>query len=231
MVEQHLRWRGGVGLVVGIVVAFLVVSALPGAGARSTPTAPDASLQVTVMVSPSPVTAGTQFNVSTQVSGGNGPFTYVWSNVPGGCNAQPTAWWFCTLNNPGQYSVDVTVTNSTGVQGTASQSFSVTSNSGNGNGNGNGNQGNSDNNNGNNGSNGFNLSALGPFLFYGLIGGIIVFALLVVLTVGVIVIAVTLRRIPKTPKGGVVCAACQATAPAGSKFCPSCAAPLGPPKK
>lgn len=230
MTEHHLGRRGGVGLSVAFAVAILVVCALPGAWAQPTLAGPAASLQVSIVVSPSPVTVGTQFNVSAQVSGGSGPYSYVWSNVPNGCNAQPTAWWFCSLSNAGQYSVSVTVSNSTGAQGTASQGFSVTNN----NGNGNGNQGNSNNNNNNgnsNSSNGFNLSAFGPLLVYGLIGGIVVFALLVALTVGVIVIAVTLRRLPKPPKGGWVCSACQATAPAGSKFCPNCAAPLGPPKK
>jgi hypothetical protein len=220
------------------VVAVLVIGALPAVSAHpgTAGAAPEASLQVMIVVAPPTVTVGTQFNVSAQVSGGIGPFTYVWSDVPSGCTAQPLPWWLCTLDGPGNYSVSVTVTNGTGARGSATQGFTVTSNGGSGNGggngNGNGNQGNSNNNNNNNGSNGFNLSSLGPFLFYGLVAGIIVFALLVALTVGVILIAVTLRRrLPPPPKGGRVCSACQSTAPADAKFCPACAAPLGVTKK
>jgi len=229
MVEHHLGWHGGLGLGIGFVAAVLVIGALPGASAQSVSTqAAPASLQVSITVSPPTVSAGTQFNVSAQVMNGNGPFTFTWTNVPNGCNPQPMSWWLCSLSSPGQYSVSVTVTNGT-ASGSAMQSFTVTGNSGSGNG-GQGNS-NSNNNNGNNGSNGFNLSAFGPLLFYGLIGGIVAFGLLVALTVGVIIIAITLRRLPKLPKGGMICSACQATAPAGSKFCPACAAPLGLPKK
>ena len=231
MTENRLGSRGGLGLMVGFVVAVLVIGALPAASAQSASTHPasGASLQVSIMVNPSPVSVGAQFTVTAQVANGQGPFTFDWSGAPSGCNPQPMASWSCTLNNPGSYSISVTVNNNTGASGSAMQNFTVQSNGGNGNGNG----GNSNNNNnGNNsGSNGFNLSSFGPILFYGLIGGIIVFALLVALTVGVIIIAVTLRRLPKPPKGGMVCTACQAAAPAGSKFCPACAAPLGPPKK
>jgi len=231
MKEHRFGWQAGMGLGVGAVVVMLMIGVLPGAAAApgSTMGTAEASLQVAITVSPPTISAGTQFNVSAQVMNGAGPFTFDWAGVPNGCNPQPMSWWLCTLSSPGQYSVSVTVTNGTGASGSATQGFSVTSNSGNGN----GNQGNSNgnNNNGNNGSNGFNLSAFGPLLFYGLIGGIIAFALLVALTVAVIIIAVTLRRLPKPPKGGMVCSTCQATAPAGSKFCPSCAAPLGPPKK
>lgn len=238
MVGRHagLGWGLGVGL--WLVVAVLVIGAVPVVSARAglAQVAPAESLQVSIQVSPPTVTVGTQFNVSAQVSGGTGPFSYAWSNVPSGCTPQPAPWWLCTLNSPGQYSVSVTVTNGTGAQGSATQGFTVTSNGGNGTGggNGNGNQGNSSNhnNNNNNDSNGFNLSSLGPFLVLGLVAGLIVFALLVALTVGVIMIAVTLsRRLPKSPKGGLVCSACQSNAPADAKFCPACAAPLGPTKK
>lgn len=219
-------WKAGLWFVVAVLVigALPIVSARPGTGEAVA----TASLQVSVNIAPPTVTAGTQFNVSAQVSGGAGPFSYDWTSVPSGCNPQPSPWWYCTLTSPGTYSFSVTVSNSTGVQGSGTQSLTVTSDTGNGN--GNGNQGNS--NNGNNNSNGFNLSSLGPLLFYGLIAGVISFALLVALTVGVIMIAVTLsRRLPKSPKGGLVCSACQANAPADAKFCPACAAPLGPTKK
>jgi len=75
-----------------------------------------------------------------------------------------------------------------------------------------------------------NLSSLGPIEFYALIAGVMVLSLLIALTVGVFLIAVTLRRLPRPPRKGLVCPACQATAPVGSKFCPACASPLAPPK-
>ncbi len=168
------------------------------------------------------------FTVTAIVSDGTPPFTYNWNNVPHQCPMPGNvSTWTCSLGSSGHYMVGVTVTSPTGTSGSGSQSFTVTSSGGNGNGNGNGNGGSSSNNNGS----GFNLSSFGPILVYGLIAGIIVFALLVALTVGVIMIAVTLsRRLPRIPRHGVVCASCHATAPAGSKFCPACAAPLPPPQ-
>jgi len=237
MVGRGADSRWGWGAALGIVVVVVLLAAVPTVTARpgTAQLVPAASLSVSINIAPQTVTVGSQFNVSAQVSPQeSGPFTYSWSNVPSGCTPQPMAWWYCTLNSPGQYSVSVTVSNATNAQGSATQGFSVTSNggSGNGGGNGNGNHGNSSNNNNNNGSSAFNLSSFGPLLVYGLLAGIIAFALLVALTVGVIMIAVTLsRRLPKPVKGGVVCSACKSTAPADAKFCPACAAPLGPTQK
>jgi len=217
-------------IVLGLVGFTLIAGGFPSVLAQSTSIAanPTASLQVSITVSPSTVSAGSPVTFSAQVSNSGPPFTYAWNNVPSGCNPQPQQSWQCTINSGGQYSISVTVTNGTGVQGTASSSFTVTSNNGNGNGgNGNGNGGGSNGNS----SNGFNLSSFGPFLFYGLIAGLVGFALLVILTVAVVMIAVTLsRRLPRPPKGGIECGSCHAVAPAGSKFCPACAAPLGPKK-
>lgn len=234
MVNRRFGARWAMGFSVGFVVAVLFVGGLATVSARPSTmeTAPAASLEVSITVSPSPATAGNPVTFTAQVSGGVGPYTFVWYNTPPGCNGAPEASWQCTISSPGNYMINVTVTDSAGDHGNASQTFTVTSNEGNGNGgsgNGNGN-GNGSHSNGN-GSNGLNLSSFGPILVYGLIAGVIVFGLLVALTVGVIMIAVTLRRLPKIPKGAVVCATCQATAPPGAKFCPACAAPLGPPKK
>jgi len=214
------------GVTLGFVVVALLVGGFPSALAQpaSRGTTPPASLQVSVGVSPQTVTAGNPVTFSAQVSGQVGTLSYVWFNTPSGCNPQPVQSWSCSIASPGKYSINVTVTNSTGVQGTAGASFTVTNNGGNGNGNGNG-----GGSNGNN-SNGLNLSGFGPILFYGLIAGIVGFALLVILTVAVVVIAVTLRRLPRPPKGGIACGSCHAVAPAGSKFCPACAAALGPAK-
>jgi len=100
----------------------------------------------------------------------------------------------------------------------------VTGGSGN---NGNGNGSNSHNSNGS----GFNLSSFGSFIIYALIAGIVGFALLVALTIGVIAIAVILaRRLPRPPRGALVCGSCQGKAPAGSKFCPACGTAIPPAK-
>jgi len=212
------------------VVGVLLLGGLASTTGRPAPlvTASLSPLSVSVSVSPQTVAEGSYFTVTAMVQGGNGPFTYNWNGIPGNCPMPGNvSSWSCSLDSSGNYMVGVTVTNTTGASGIGSQSFTVTSNGGDGNGNGNGNGGSSSNGNG---SNGLNLSSFGPILVYGLIAGIIAFALLVALTVGVIMIAVTLsRRLPRQPRHGVVCASCHATAPAGSKFCPACAAPLPPP--
>lgn len=221
--RQTMLWVG-----VCAVVGVLLMSGLVPSGGRDAPrlTASASPLSVTLTVNPQTVSEGTMFTVTAMVSGGQGPFTFNWNNLPSGCSVPGNvSSWTCSLSSAGQYSVAVSVSNHSGATGSATQSFSVTSSGGNGNGNGNG--GSSSNNNG---SNAFNLSSFGPILVYGLIAGIIVFALLVALTVGVIMIAVTLsRRLPRIPRHGVVCPSCHATAPGGSKFCPACASPLPPP--
>ncbi len=228
MIGRRFGRRTMVWLGVCVVVGVLLLSGLASPTGRpaSLATASTSPLSVSVSVSPSTVTEGSQFTVTATVQGGAGPFTYNWNNIPGGCPLPGNvSSWSCSLDSSGDYTVGVFVSNTTGASGSASQSFTITSTSGNGNGNGNG--GGSSNGNG---SNGLNLSSFGPILVYGLIAGIIAFALLVALTVGVIMIAVTLsRRLPRQPRHGVVCASCHATAPAGSKFCPACAAPLPPP--
>ncbi len=231
-----------VGSWVGVVVVsavllvggFSLVGVVTAGAAHASPAArvaiaPGANSPLTInslTVSPNSVSPGSQFSVDVQVSGGVTPYTYNWGPLPGGCpNPGNTASWGCTLSSPGEYSVGVNVADSGGNHTTASRSFNVTSGGGGGSG-----GGKSGSSNGN-GSNGFNLSSFGPLLFYGLIAGIISFALLVALTVGVIAIAVILsRRLPRPPRGNLVCGKCQAAAPAGSKFCPACAAPLTPPK-
>ncbi|HXQ79295.1 MAG: zinc ribbon domain-containing protein [Thermoplasmata archaeon] len=228
-------WVGVVVVTVVLLVGGFSFGDLVSAGAAHTPIAArvavvsGANSPLTInslTVSPDPVSEGSQFSVDVQVSGGQAPYIYNWGPVPGGCpNPGNTASWGCTISSSGEYSVGVNVGDSGSNHTSASRTFNVTSNGGSGNG-----GGKSGNSNGN-GSNGFNLSSFGPFLLYGLIAGLVVFALLIILTVGVIAIAVILsRRLPRPPRGTLVCAKCQATAPAGSKFCPSCAAPLTPPK-
>lgn len=226
------RWIGlwmivGILLGAGVSIAGVVREDHPWSALGSA-VSPEGSGPLTInglSVNPNPVSAGSQFTVNVQVSGGDPPYSYSWDSVPSGCPSPGnTPSWQCSISSPGEYMVGVNVADSGTNHTSASQNFNVTSSNGNGN-------GKSGSSNGN-GSNGFNLSAFGPFLFYGLVIGLIAFALLVALTVGVIMIAVVLsRRLPRPPRGGLVCASCQATAPPGSKFCPSCAAPLAPPKK
>jgi hypothetical protein len=208
------------------VVLLLIVGLTPSSGRTSSLTAASTPpLSASIQISPSTPTAGSQFQISATVTGGVPPYSYVWSNTPSGCNPQPSPSWYCSVSEGGTYSVNLTVMDQNATQAKAFWSFTVNGKSGN---NGNGSNGNSNGN----GSNGFNLSSFGPLLFYGLIAGLIGFALLVALTVGVIAIAVILsRRLPRPPKGKLVCGSCQAKVPAGSKFCPACAAPIAPPKQ
>ena len=228
MMGQRFGRRSVSGGGICFVVAILLVGGLVPSSSRASNlgTASTPPLTVSISISPQTPTQGSQFTISASVSGGVPPYTYVWNGAPQGCNPQPTANFQCSISGTGESSIDVTVTDHNGAQAMSSQNFNVASSGGNG-GNGNGNGG-----SGSNGSNGFNLSSFGPLLVYGLIAGLVGFALLVALTVGVIMIAVILsRRLPRQPRGKLVCGSCQAQAPAGSKFCPACAAPLAPTKQ
>ena len=195
----------------------------------------DAALSINgINISPNPVSSGSSFQVSVSVSGGVPPYSYNWAPVPPGCPNQNSSSWSCSESQTGEFPIGLSVRDAQGNSQGISRSINV---SGSSNNNGGGNNNNSNHNNNNNGSsnnnnsNGFNLSSFGPYLLYGLIAAVVAFALLVTLTVGVIVIAVTLsRRLPKPVKDGIPCPACHAMAPPGAKFCPSCAAPLAPPK-
>jgi membrane-bound inhibitor of C-type lysozyme len=181
-------------------------------------------------VQPNPVSQGSQFTVSVQVSGGLQPYSYGWGPMPPGCSAGNTQSWSCSESQSGgPYVIGVHISDNSGQQLSAQRSVNVTCNGGScGNGNHSGNNNNGNNSNGN-GSGGFNLSSLGPFLIYGLIAGLIVFALLVTMTVALIMIAITLsRRLPRVPRHGIACPSCHAMAPPGAKFCPACSAPLMP---
>jgi len=228
MIDHRSGRRARAWCGVCVVVAILLVGGFASGPARASKlvVASSPSLTVSLSVSPQTPTQGSSFSISALASGGVPPYSYVWNGAPQGCNPQPNPSIQCTISGSGQYSIGVTVTDQNGTQATNSQNFEVTSSGNQGNGNGN------NNGSGGNGSNGFNLSSFGPLLFYGLIAGLIGFVLLIALTVGVIMIAVILaRRLPRQPRGKLVCGSCQAHAPAGSKFCPSCAAPLGPSKQ
>jgi hypothetical protein len=219
--RRSVSWGG-----ICFVVAILLVGGLVPSTSRASNlvTASTPPLTVSISISPQTPTQGSQFTISASTSGGVPPYTYVWNGAPQGCNPQPTANFQCSISGTGEYSIGVTVTDHNGTQASSSQNFNVASSGGN--------QGNGNGGSGSNGSNGFNLSSFGPLLVYGLIAGLVGFALLVALTVGVIMIAVILsRRLPRQPRGRLVCGSCQAHAPAGSKFCPACAAPLAATKQ
>jgi len=231
MFDQRIGRRAVIWAGVGLVVAILLVGGFASSTGRSSGLAPASTppLNVAILVSPSNPQQGDPVTFTASVTGGVAPYTYTWSNVPPGCSPQPSASWSCTIESSGNFAISLTVTDHNGTQASQTQSFSVASNGGNS-GNGNGNHNGSSNSNSS--GSGLNLSSFGNLLVYGLIAGIIGFGLLVALTVGVIMIAITLsRRLPRQPKGKLVCAACQGSAPAGSKFCPTCAAPLTPPKQ
>lgn len=225
------RRRAAFWIGLWVVAAGMLVAALPTpgvggvhvAGAKggallATSPALAPPLTVSISISPNPVTSGIQFSVNAAVSGGVSPYTYNWQTVPPGCSAPGNVpSWQCTLSQTGTSSIQVRVTDQNGTQVSNSQSVTVNSNGGGGGG------GKS------NSSNGFNLSGLGGFLTYALIGAIVAFALLVALTVGVLAIAVILaRRLPKQVKvrGGLVCPNCKASAAADAKFCPACGTPF-----
>ncbi|MFZ1023058.1 MAG: hypothetical protein WAN87_02860 [Thermoplasmata archaeon] len=196
------------------------------------------SLQITdFSFSPNTLAADTQTQGMVALSGGTPPFQLWFNNTAPGCGpssnpvmlSSSSLQFNCTPTSPGSYNVHLDALDSASPPDKASQTSTLTvTNNDNNSGNGNG-GGNSSKNNNNN--SGFSLSSLGPYLTYAMIGAFVVFALLVALTVGVLVTAVTVRRIPRQPKGGIVCGSCHDTAPAGSKFCPACAAPLAPTKK
>ncbi len=180
-------------------------------------------LQITNFnIQPQTVTVGSSVSFNVQVTGGDPPYSYSWSGLPNGCNGGDQSSWSCSPGSSGGYTVYVQVSDSGGNQTQASGSLSV-QNSGN---NGSGNNG---NNSGGNLSNLF--SGLGGFLELALVGALVSFFLLVALTIGVLIIAVTLaRRLPKPNRHGANCPGCGAVAVPGARFCSSCAAPLTPPK-
>ena len=82
----------GTWLVVGVLVALAAPAGSVAAAAHA-----DAggSLAVSINVSPPTATQGNSQTFTAVVSGGNGPFTYVWNEIPSGCQAQPTSSWSC----------------------------------------------------------------------------------------------------------------------------------------
>jgi hypothetical protein len=213
------------GLLSAGLVPVAMASGSSGTAIGMTPSAPPPLSITNAVINPNPVSAGNQFSVSVSVSGGSPPYSFNWNPTPPGCNPGNVSSWQCSVGQSGNYQIGLTVRDSGTNQ--TSQGWSITVSTSENNNGGNGHNGSGSSNN----SNGFNLSSFGPLLIYGLIAGIVGFALLVALTVGVIMIALILaRRLPRIPKKGLTCSSCGATAPPGAKFCPACAAPLAPGK-
>ncbi|MGA8542583.1 MAG: zinc ribbon domain-containing protein [Thermoplasmata archaeon] len=231
----------GIGalLLLGIVSGASGSASRPPTAALTTLTPSAGSLMITQFsFSPSSLSVDTETQGTISLSGGTAPFDLWLNNSAPGCGpptnpyvtSNTTTMFHCSPTSTGMYTVHLDVLDSATPTDKASQSTTLTVNSNNGNGNGGGSGNNSNNNNSGNNS-GFNLSSLGPLLDYGLIGAIVVLALLVTIAVGVIWTGVGVRRLSRQPKGGVVCPSCHEMAPAGSKFCPNCAASLTPTQK
>lgn len=62
---------------------------------------------------PSMLSVGGTLYLNTTVTGGNSPYTYAYTNLPGGCSTISTPTYTCTPSTPGTYSsITVTVTDS-----------------------------------------------------------------------------------------------------------------------
>ncbi len=192
---------------------------VPLGSSQSSPT----PLQITSFdIQPQTVTVGNSVSFNVQATGGDPPYSYSWSGLPNGCNGGDQSSWSCSPGSSGTYSVNVQVSDSGGNQTQTSGSLTVQNS-------GNSGSGSNGNNSGGNLSNLF--SGLGGFLELALVGALVSFFLLVALTIGVLIIAVTLaRRLPKPVRHGATCPSCGVVAPPGARFCPSCAAALTPPK-
>jgi hypothetical protein len=61
--------------------------------------------------------AGTSVTFTVTASGGTGPLTYVYGNLPGGCTSTNASTLTCAPNATGTFTVNVTVSDSFGVKG------------------------------------------------------------------------------------------------------------------
>jgi hypothetical protein len=104
----------------------------------------------TISINPDPVTVNNQLSIQVQFSGGTGPYSFKYTDLPSGCSSQNSSSITCTPTQTGSFNVQVTVTDSLGSTATHSQQLTVNSKSGNG-------GGNSSSNGGGSGSN-FSIS-------------------------------------------------------------------------
>ncbi len=75
-----------------------------------------APLQVSApVISPEPVLAGSPLSLLDIVTGGSGTNAYLWQGLPTGCASHDAPTFNCTPTTPGNYSVTLAVTDSSGV--------------------------------------------------------------------------------------------------------------------
>ncbi|MGP8075840.1 MAG: thermopsin family protease [Thermoplasmata archaeon] len=73
----------------------------------------------TLNASESAADLGQSVNFTTAASGGSGGYTYAWSGLPFGCVSANTSSISCLVTSPGNYSVQVNVTDTNGVTATS----------------------------------------------------------------------------------------------------------------
>jgi hypothetical protein len=80
---------------------------------------------LSVVPSNATAAAGGSVSISTVIAGGTAPFQYRYAGLPEGCTAVATAVVTCSSVAEGNYTVGVTVTDSTGATATGSARFAV----------------------------------------------------------------------------------------------------------
>ena len=91
-------------------------------------------------ITPNSVRVNNSVTVGTQVTGGVQPYSFVYTGLPAGCTTYNQAVFSCIPTTPGQYSIQVTVTDSHGGHAQSSATLTVLSASGTGGGGANNNQ-------------------------------------------------------------------------------------------
>lgn len=84
-------------------------------------------LSVTLSSSSSSVASGSSVTLTGAVTGGAGPFTYVWSGLPSGCAGADQPTLSCTPTRTGTFTVTLQVTDSLGRVSSAQTTIQVTS--------------------------------------------------------------------------------------------------------
>ena len=109
--------RRGLWVAVAVILAVLVVllafrgSLFPSGGSGTTP------LAVHIVSDPSDAYAPANFQLTAEVSGGEGPYVYTWSD--GATTLGRASSILVTLNDPGNQTVSLTVVDAAGSQASA----------------------------------------------------------------------------------------------------------------
>ena len=94
---------------------------------NAAPTGPSVT---SFLASPGQITLGASTYFNSTVTGGTPPYTYAYGGLPPGCSSSSTSSLFCTPTKTGNYSIGLTVTDSTGLYTTASTTLGVTNSPG-----------------------------------------------------------------------------------------------------